>query len=304
MSTTEPRARPDAVGGLLVATASLLFGSVVIFGKFGLRQGLPVPSLLAARYAVGAVVLAVALLVLRRPLLPVRGERAALAGLGVFLYALESGLFFSALQYGTAAAVTLLFFTYPVFVTVATWVLGQGRPSRLTMLALACAVLGAGLVVGTGGGLAIEKIGVLFALGSAVAYTVYLIGADRVLRRTNPLTSAMWVSAGASLGLSAYAIVTGVAQVPSGWSEWWPVLGMGGATAGAFVCLMSGLQRIGPVRTSIVAATEPLAAAFLGFVFLDESVQLGTVLGGALILVGAVTASLARTVTAPEQQIP
>jgi drug/metabolite transporter (DMT)-like permease len=70
------------------------------------------------------------------------------------------------------------------------------------------------------------------------------------------------------------------------------------------VCLLGALQRIGAVRTAIVSATEPLSAAFLGWVFLGESVSVGTALGGALILAGAVAASLARAATRQEQQIP
>ena len=46
-----------------------------------------------------------------------------------------------------------------------------------------------------------------------------------------------------------------------------------------------------------------LVAERLGFLYLDESVSAGTAVGGALILVGAVVASLARAATAQEQQI-
>jgi drug/metabolite transporter (DMT)-like permease len=67
---------------------------------------------------------------------------------------------------------------------------------------------------------------------------------------------------------------------------------------------MGALQRIGAVRTAIVSATEPLSAALLGYLYLGESVSAGTAAGGALILVGAVLASLARAVTPREQQIP
>ncbi len=304
MSTGQTRTRADAVGGLLVATAALLFGCVVVFGRFALRRGLPVTSLLAARYAIAAMILALALAALRLPLLPAKGERLGLALLGVCGYALESSLFFAGLEHGTVAAVTLLFFTYPVLVALSSWALGLGKPSRLTVVSLAFAVSGAALVVGAGGGLAIETLGVLFALGAATTYSTYLLGADRILRRTQPLTSALGVSAGASLGLVVYSVATGSAQVPSAWTEWWPVAGMGMATAGAFVCLMAGLQRVGAVRTAIVSALEPLAAALLAAVFLEESITLGIVFGGALILGGAITASLARRATPQEQQIP
>lgn len=298
------RDRREAVGGVLVGLASVLFGSVVIFGKYALRAGVSVPSMLAVRFGIGAVILAVALILTRRPLVAAPGERTGLAILAVCGYAVEASFFFAAASRGTAATVTLLFFTYPVFVAIGAWLVGQGPPARLTLLALGSAVLGAAVVVGAGGGLSIEPLGVVFALAAALTYTGYLIGADLVLKRSDPMTSAMWVSAGASMGLFVFAFATGQWTAPDGWEAWGPILGMGTASAGAFVCLLAGLQRLGAVRTSIVAATEPLAAAFLGTVFLDEPVTAGTVLGGALILVGAVMASVARAATPQEQQIP
>jgi drug/metabolite transporter (DMT)-like permease len=102
------------------------------------------------------------------------------------------------------------------------------------------------------------------------------------------------VSGSAALGLALFALVTGNAQIPRGWSEWWPVLGTGAFTAGAFVCLFAGLRRLGAVRTSIISATEPLTAATFAAIFLGEVISIGTIWGGALILAGAVAASLAR----------
>ncbi len=300
----EASSHRETVGGLLVGAASVLFGVVVVLGKLVLRAGMTVTSMLAIRFGVGALVLAALVIATRRPLTAAMGERRALAILAVCGYAVESSFFFAAAQHGTAAAVTLLFFTYPVFVTVVAWALGKGAPARLTLLALASAVGGAALVVATGGGLAIEPIGAAFAMASALTYTAYLVGADLALRRTNAFTSAMWVSAGASLGLAVFTILTGRWVTPPSVDVWVQVVAMGLASAAAFVCLLEGLQRIGAVRTSIVAATEPLAAAVLGYIVLDEPLGLGTAIGGALILAGAVAASIARGVTVQEQQIP
>jgi drug/metabolite transporter (DMT)-like permease len=80
---------------------------------------------------------------------------------------------------------------------------------------------------------------------------------------------------------------------------------MGAATAAAFVCLFAGLRRLGPVRTAVVAATEPLAATVLAFLFLDQPVRPGVVAGGVLILGGAIAASLARGgAPAVEPEVP
>jgi drug/metabolite transporter (DMT)-like permease len=79
---------------------------------------------------------------------------------------------------------------------------------------------------------------------------------------------------------------------------------MGLASGGAFLCLMEGIRRIGAVRTAIVSAMEPLAAAVLAWVFLGETITLGLAVGGCLILAAAVTATLSGALTTREQQIP
>lgn len=292
------------MGGALAALASLQFGVIVVVGKRVLERGMSVESMLAFRFAVAAIVLTVALAVLGRPLVAAPRERKGLALLAVFGYAVEATFFFTAARHGTAAAATLLFFTYPVFVTLGAWLFGRGAPALLTMIALLCALAGAALVAVTGAGLSIEVLGVVFALAAALTYSGYLVGADFVLRKTNPMTSAMWVSGGASIGLFLFAVVSSRYTPPTGSEDAWAIVVMGFASAGAFVCLMGALQRIGAVRTAIVSATEPLSAALLGYLYLGESVSAGTAAGGALILAGAVLASLARAATPREQQIP
>jgi len=294
------------VGGLFIVAASFQFGIVVVLGKILTRgpRALDVPTMLAVRFAFGAVLLLAVLAVLRRPALPARTERVPLALLAMFGYAVEASLFFLAATHGEAAAVTLLFFTYPILVTLGSMALGQGAPGWMIGASLLCALAGASLVILASGGLAITGLGVLFALGAATVYSGYLLGADRVLRRTDALAGAMWVSLFASLALAVVALVTGHAEVPRGLRQWAPLFGMGAATAGAFVCLFAGLRRLGPVRTAIVAATEPLSATVLAFLFLDEPIRAGVVGGGVLILAGAVTASLARVAPEAEPEVP
>lgn len=296
--------RLDLVGLGLMLLSSLQFGVVVVLGKVSTRVGLSVFTTLGVRFGVAALVLAAVQLALRQPLLPAAGERLGLVVLGVAGYAVEASFFFSALRHGTASAVTLLFFVYPVLVALASMALGRGAPGWLLGGALVCAGLGVALVVAPTGGLSIRPPGVAFALGSALTFTGYLIGADHVLKRTAPLTSAMWVSGSASLGLLALALVTGTAAVPSGVDQWGPLSGMGLATAGAFVTLLAGLRRLGAVRAAILGSTEPVAGSALAVAFLGEPLRAGLVGGGLLILAGAVTASVARPPPPAEPPMP
>jgi drug/metabolite transporter (DMT)-like permease len=299
-----PSRRGDLLGAVLIVLMSLQFGSVVVLGRIATRPGgLPVPSLLAYRFAVAACLLAAALAALRQPLAAARGEGWRLAVLGMGGYAVEAAFFFAGLRHGTAAAVTLLFYTYPVLVSVIVFLLGRGLPGWMLGGALACAVTGAAIVVVAGGGVDIDGTGVAFALAASITFSFYLLGAEFVLKGTNSLAGAMWVSGAAAVGLAAFSAATGSADWPDGWRQWGPVVAMAAFTAGAFVCLFAGLRRIGAVRTAILSSTEPLSAAILARIFLGEAVSVGTLLGGALIVAGVMAASLARR-KAPEASVP
>ena len=291
--------RRDVVGGLLVALGAALFGSVVVIGRTETVRALPVASLLGVRFAVAALILAVILGASRQSLRPGPGEWLPLLVLGALGYGVESGLFFLALERGTAATVTLLFYTYPVWVAVLSAALGMGVPGLLVDGALVAAVAGSGLVVGASGGLDITGTGIAFALASAVTISFFLVGLEQWVRRTPPLVSSMWVAASASAALAAAALI-GRTGFPTGGDAWLAMAAMGVLTSGAFTLLFLGVRRLGAVRSSIVASLEPVLAAVLALAFLGEALRLGVIGGGALILGGAVAASLARGRPEPE----
>jgi drug/metabolite transporter (DMT)-like permease len=286
--------REEAVGVLFVALASVEFGVVVVLGKVAQNRGVPTQTMLAVRFGVAALVMAAVLAAARRPLRAARGERIPLVLLGLFGYAVEATLFFFAVGRGTASAATLLFFSYPVIVAVLSAALGRGVPGALLGVALGAAVSGTALVALSSGGIDITHAGIVFAITSATVYSLYLLFVERVLRDTPSITGAMWVSAAAASGLSLVAFVSGTAW-PHGARQWWPVVGMGVATAGAFIALFAGIRRVGAVRTSIVAALEPLSTAIIAAIALDERLRARTLFGSALILAGAILAGLARS---------
>ncbi len=290
------------MGGAFLALASLQFGGVVVLGKTATVEALPVPSMLTVRFGVAATILAVVLALSGRGLRPERGEGRWLVLLGAVGYATEAALFFLALERGTAATVTLLFFTYPVLVAVISSALGLGRPGVLVGAALVAAVAGAGLVVGSSGGLDITATGIAFALGSALMFSGYLLIADRAIRRTPPLVSALWTSAFSALSLAGFSVLGG-GRVPQG-AALVMVMAMGLLTAGAFTFMFLGLRRLGAVRTAIVASLEPVAAATLAAMFLGEVLRGGVLLGGALILAGAIAATVAGGIPEPEPAVP
>jgi drug/metabolite transporter (DMT)-like permease len=284
--------RGELLGSLFSALAAAQFAFVVIFGKKVQAGELPF-VMLSIRFAGHTAILVGALLLVGRPLVPQRGERLPLVLAGTIGYGTESALFFSALNHGKSGAITLLFYTYPVLVMLATIALDRRPPASMLFVALGLAVGGSVIVIAGGGNVEAQPLGILLALCTAVAYTSYLVATDRTVKRTDPITAAAWLGAGASVANLVYAFAFRSVVIPSG-SSWFWLGGMCLFSAGAFAAMLAGLQLVGAVRNAIIGVMEPFTVAVLAAVFLNESIAVATGLGGALILVGAVMASLAR----------
>jgi drug/metabolite transporter (DMT)-like permease len=293
--------RQELVGSLLTALMAVQFAVVVIVGKDVMHGNLPF-TLLSLRFSGAAVILALALVATGRPLLPERGERLGIALAGIVGYGTESALYFSALNHGSAAAVTLLFYTYPVWVMLATIAIDRRVPGGKLVVALLLAIGGSAVVVAGSSGVQLQALGIVLALGCSIAYSAYLMTTDRLVKRTNAMTSAMWLSAGAATGNLIYSFLFDAHVVPAG-DDWWRVVGMAVFSAGAFGCMLAGLQRIGAVRNAIIGVLEPLTVALLAALFIHEPITVATAAGGILILGGAVLATLVRTTRSAEPNL-
>jgi drug/metabolite transporter (DMT)-like permease len=296
---TDPRG--ELVGSLSSVVMAVLFAAVVIFGKQVEAGNLPF-VMLAIRFGGQSLLLLCALLVFRRPPLPDKGERLPLAIAGTIGYGSEAAFYFSALNHGNTAAITLLFYTYPVWVMLLTIGLDRKAPPRALFVALALALIGSAFVVLGGGSAEIETIGIVLALCTAFTYTAYLVGTDRNVKTTDPLTAATWLGIGAALANVVYSIAFNAVVFPAA-SDWWRLLGMIVFSAGAFVAMLAGLQLVGAVRNAIIGVLEPLTVAVLAYFFLDEPVTAAVIFGGVLILGGAVLAMLIRTTRTAEPPV-
>ena len=248
------------------------------------------------RFGVSAAVLFVLLALRRVPLLPAPGERLRPLLLGAIGYALESSLFYAALQRGTAAAVALLFYAYPALVTLAELAMGAVRPTRRLLGALVLSVAGTALIVVSGGDVAIARTGIVLALCSALSFTVYLLISGRLVVRSDPMVNGAWVAAGAALSLATQGAVTGGLRNPG--PDTWLMLLNGVATASAFALMFAALARLGASRTAVVMTLEALSAVVLGALVLGERISPIQLAGGAAIVTATVLISRSKLETA------
>ena len=300
LDTTDPG--ESMSGSAYSVVMALMFAVVVILAKT-VSTGGPPFVMLSLRFGLASALLLFALVCTGRPLLPSKGERRAVVLAGTLGYATESALYFAALNHGKAGAVTLLFYTYPVWVMLATIAIDRRAPAGRLLIALGLALAGSTVVIVGGGDVEVTPLGIELVIGCSLAYATYLVVADRTVKRTDPLTAAAWLSGGAALGNATFAVLFHATVLPRGAHAWLSIAGMAVFSACAFVAMLAGLRRVGAVRNSIIGVMEPFAVAVLAWVFFREQITATTGSGGVLILSGAVLASLVRTTRLQEPNI-
>src|SRR5439155_23612120 len=133
------------VSAAFVGLRSVEFGGLLVLGRGASGGGLRIPAYFMSPFMFAVFRLGLVLVVPGLPPRAASGEGWKLAGLGAAGYATEAGFFFAGLEHGSAATVTLLFYTYPVIVLLLSWGFGRGLPGALLGGAVGATTLGSGV---------------------------------------------------------------------------------------------------------------------------------------------------------------
>lgn len=280
------RAGAHVIGIAQVATASVCFGFIGLFGKIAFRNGLSVGELLSFRFLFASVLLGLGLLLTKpaRLKLPFRQILLSLA-LGIFGYAVFATLYFLAIRGLSVALAALLLYTFPFWTLLFNSVLGE-RPAKSAWLALLAAFFG--LILLLWGEVRVESLGaVTCGIGSAVAYSIYIIVSGRLQKGVSPLGSGFWIITGAALALFAFHApdVSHVIAWPAvAWRTLVAIAVIG--TIVPLVLIQAGLQRLSSSETALLSMIEPVTAAAAAALFLHESLS-GRQFAGAVLVLGS-----------------
>ncbi|MBC8063496.1 MAG: EamA family transporter [Chlorobia bacterium] len=269
-----------SLGSFLVILSSLAFGTLALFAQRSYEAGFGQITLLMVRFGI-ATALLLLVAIWKKPTWP---DRKKLIGLLVMggLYVGQSFTFFAALKHVPASMVSLLLYLYPGIVTLAAVLLFRERMFLGKWIAVGLAIVGSVLIIGVSGKGNVP--GITFGIGTAVFYSAYLLVGTKVLVGTDSLASSTIVIGTAAVTYGILASLQGY-EWPSQSIGWvWATSLAVVPTFLAISTLLAGLDRIGPVATSTLAAVEPLATAILSVAFLGERMGLVQVLGGACIL--------------------
>jgi drug/metabolite transporter (DMT)-like permease len=284
---------------LLVMFSACCFGSIGTFVTLATRAGAGLVDVLAWRFLLATVLLALVsggLGVIRSHF--GRGRPLALFGGGG--QALIGFVSLSALRYVPVATMIFLFYSYPTWVAIISALRGRERLTRGRVAALALSLAGVAVMVGMPGTSSLNPIGVWLSLSGALLYALYIPMMEHFGAGLPPAVTSTYATGGASIILVSVALLRGGFEVRFAPVAW---LGIGllavVSTVLAFIAFLRGLAVIGPVRTAIVSTVEPFWGAFLASAVLAQPLSPRTLAGGVLLAAAVIILNLPQRSAPP-----
>jgi drug/metabolite transporter (DMT)-like permease len=208
-----------------------------------------------------------------------------------------------------AGLATVLGNTQVVMVGLLAWALLGERPPRSSLAAIPIVAFGVLLISGVleqGAYGSNPGLGVLYGLLTAIAYSGFLLvlreGSRDLRRPAGPLFTATLASA---VGCLAIGAVVGDLDLTPSWAAigWLILLALSSQVLG-WLLISTSLPRLPAVTTSILLTFQPVCSVLFAALILSESPSWVQLAGAACILVGLVTATVARRgIPAPEPEL-
>lgn len=300
MDLSDPQTRHKLAGIAYVNLACVTWATNMVLGRW-LRDDIGPLTLTAVRFLLASLVFAI--LLRRRPAADrcLGADRRTLLGMALTGVVLFPPVLYLGLRFTTAVNATLIHGLGPLVTGLLAAVLTHEAMSRRQVGGAVVGLAGVTILI-SGGSLAFWRgvhlnVGDLITLGSVVLWGLYSIMARRVMGRRSPL-SATALSAFLALPALALGAAWELQAVPLHAS---PALVAAALYIGlvptvvGFLAWNAGVHRLGASGAMVFYNTLPLYGILFGALALQERVGLAPLLGGILIVGGALWAALGRS---------
>lgn len=273
----------------IIAAAS--YGTNPLFAIPLYGAGLTPDSVLFLRYLVALPVVAAMILLRGRGFRVTRRELLTLVVLGL-LVAVSSLTLFMSYNYMDVGIASTILFVYPIMVAVIMAAVYKEKAGWMTIVCIALATVGIGLLMGNPDGGFVSITGTILVVASALTYAVYIVAVNKTsLAKVATLTVTLYVLL---FGLSLFLVrllASGQPLFPAlpDWKLWGCVAGLAiFPTALSFGCTNGAIQSIGSTPTAILGAFEPVTAIIIGVFAFGEVLTPRIICGLVMIIVAVI----------------
>ena len=268
-------------GEFLVGLALALRASSLLFGKIAMRTMGPFLTI-GLRFTIAFILIA---LIFRKSLTKVNLRtlwHCALIGIFFFL-AMVFEMY--GLQTTPSSVTAFLEGSVVVIVPAITCVLQRKLPDVLTVISAVIALVGVGFLTLKGDHLGFTT-GELLVLGGTVWYSATVVITDKAAKNDDLQVVAIYQLLFIAIFAFIGAFIFEEIRLPESGQEWGAVVALAVICSGVgFTIQPFGQKYTTPERAGILAVFNPLTAAVLGVIFLNERMTGSMLFGSALILI-------------------
>ena len=273
-------------GYILGTVAAATYGMNPLFALPLYAGGMDADSVLFFRYLFAIPILG-AMIKMRGRSFAIQPRPAlALVAMGIMM-AFSSLFLFQSYNYMDAGIASSLLFVYPVMVAVMMTCVFHERLTIITILCMALALGGIGLLYNGEKGVTLSLTGTIMVFLSALTYSVYIVFINR--SRLNSLPTVKVTFYVLLFGWVMFAIrliASGTIALPAQWYLWGNLVALAiFPTAIYLLCTTRAIQYIGSTPTAILGALEPVTAVIIGITVFGEKLTPRSATGIVLIIV-------------------
>lgn len=266
--------------------SAISYGTNPLGALYLYEEGVNVNSVLFHRFSLAAIILAGIMLVQKKTFAISRKELLIIGALGV-LFATSSLSLFSSFHYMDGGVACTLLFIYPVIVAVLMAVFFKEKISLITILSIALALAGIGLLYQGDGESTLSTIGVVLVMISAISYSIYIIVVNKSPLMMSSIKLTFYVLLFCILtvvvhSFSGEANHIHLLNTPRTWM--WALMLALVPTIISLLTMVKAVHAIGSTPTAIMGALEPVTAVVVGVTLFGELFTPRLAMGIVLIL--------------------
>lgn len=280
---------PQLKGTLLVALSGILYGGLGFFGTKMQSAQIGINSMLFWRFFFAFIYMLLCTNVRKIDVrkLVVHKKDYQILIFAIFAYCLSSLFYFVACRYVGTGIGMVIFFSYPIFVTLFSWLFSNWRMNLHVFLSLSAVMIGLILLKGQGQQ-TLNALGIFWGLIASLSFAAYIYSSKALATKigTNVQTVLLCFGNSCIFFILAFSIDghLGVPVTASGW-VYGLLLGII-ATALPVQLLLDGLKYIGAIKAAVLAVLEPIVTLIVGGIFLHELISPIQFLGISVLLAG------------------
>ena len=273
--------------GILCAILSAVCYGTNPFGALPLyEEGVNTATVLAHRFGLAVIILAVVMLIKRENFKVNRQEFKVLFSLGI-LFAASSITYYQSFHFMDAGIASTILFVYPVMVAVIMALFFKERVTAMTVVAIVMSLVGIGLLYKGETGASLSAMGIVLCVLSSLAYAVYIIVVNQSSIKMSSFKVTFYAMLVCEITLILYSFTSSelylhVLPSPRAWSfaVWLSIV----PTILSLVFMTVAVHHVGATPTAILGALEPLTAVAIGVVVFGELLTPRLIVGILFIL--------------------